>query len=88
MLVVGGQDGSKSSQVRNMEIDLMVGPAYDVQYLRDTDPYKLYPFMVVLPSSDIFIQYYTEAHVAGRSQLGYSQDSAKSPSNGNELTGG
>jgi len=63
MLIVGGEDGSNGPPVPNMEILPTVGPVYEAQYLRDTDPYNLYPFLVVLPSGGIFIQYYNEARI-------------------------
>lgn len=63
MLIVGGQDGSNGNPVPNMEILPKAGPVKFAQYLKDTDPYNLYPFLVVLPSGGIFIQYYNEARV-------------------------
>lgn len=63
MLIVGGQDGSNGKRVPNMEILPTVGPVLEAQYGRDTDPYNLYPFLVVLPSGGIFIQYYNEARI-------------------------
>ncbi|CAN9245366.1 unnamed protein product [Alternaria alternata] len=88
MLIVGGQDGSNGPPVPNMEILPTVGPVYEAQYLRDTDPYNLYPFLVVLPSGGIFIQYYNEARILDEVSLDTVKILPKAPAAVNDPTGG
>lgn len=63
MLIVGGEDGSNGPPVPNMEILPTVGPVIEASWLRETDPWNLYPYLVVLPSGGIFVQYYNEARI-------------------------
>ncbi|KAI8942832.1 hypothetical protein NX059_000872 [Plenodomus lindquistii] len=88
ILVVGGEDGSNGPPVPNMEILPTVGPVYEAQYLRDTDPYNLYPFLVVLPSGGIFIQYYNEARILDEVSLDTIKILPKLPATVNDPTGG
>jgi hypothetical protein len=69
VLVVGGQEGSNGPPVPNMEILPRVGPVLEAQYLRETDPFNLYPFLVVMPSGGIFIQYYNQARILDERSL-------------------
>ncbi|UJO20415.1 WSC domain-containing protein [Fulvia fulva] len=62
ILVVGGEEGSNGAPVPSLEI--LPSPSGQVlyaDYLERTDPNNLYPFLTVLPSGRIFIQYYNEA---------------------------
>ena len=88
MLIVGGQDGSNGKRVPNMEILPTVGPVLEAQYLRDTDPYSLYPFLVVLPSGGIFIQYYNEARILDEVSLDTVKILPRVPATFNDPTGG
>ncbi|KAF1940221.1 galactose oxidase [Clathrospora elynae] len=88
MLIVGGEDGSNGVPVPNMEILPTVGPVYEAQYLRDTDPYNLYPFLVVLPSGGIFIQYYNEARILDERSLDTVKILPQAPSTVNDPSGG
>ncbi len=88
MLIVGGQDGSNGPPVPNMEILPTVGPVYEAQYLRETDPYNLYPFLLVLPSGGIFIQYYNEARILNEVTLDTVKILPKAPAAVNDPTGG
>lgn len=63
ILVVGGQSGSNGPPVPSMEILPRVGGVKFADYLQRTDPFNLYPFLVVLPSGGIFILYYNEARI-------------------------
>ncbi|RYF49565.1 MAG: hypothetical protein EOO38_07610, partial [Cytophagaceae bacterium] len=88
MLIVGGQDGSNGPPVPNMEILPTVGPVYEAQYLRDTDPYNLYPFLVVMPSGGIFIQYYNEARILDEVSLDTVKILPKAPAAVSDPSGG
>jgi hypothetical protein len=88
MLIVGGEDGSNGAPVPNMEILPTVGPVYEAQYLRDTDPYNLYPYLVVLPSGGIFIQYYNEARILDEVSLDTIKILPQVPAAVNDPTGG
>jgi hypothetical protein len=63
MLIVGGQSGSNGPPVPSMEILPKAGGIKYADYLERTDPFNLYPFLVVLPSGGIFILYYNEARI-------------------------
>ncbi|KAF2864815.1 glyoxal oxidase N-terminus-domain-containing protein [Massariosphaeria phaeospora] len=69
MLIVGGQSGSNGSPVPTMEILPRAGPVKFQQYLQDTDPFNLYPFLAVMPSGAIFIQYYNQARLIDEKSL-------------------
>jgi hypothetical protein len=88
MLIVGGEDGSNGKPVPNMEILPTVGPLYWAQWLKDTDPYNLYPFLVVLPSGGIFVQYYNEARILDEVTLDTVKILPKTPSTVNDPSGG
>ncbi|KAG1865028.1 copper radical oxidase-like protein [Suillus subalutaceus] len=66
ILVVGGESGSNASPQPSLEI-LPAPPGGDtvvtLDYLQRTDPYNLYPFLMVLPSGRFFIGYYNEARI-------------------------
>jgi len=61
VLVVGGEEGSNGAPVPTLEILPKSGPTVYCDWLNRTDPNNLYPFLVVLPSGGIFVQYYNEA---------------------------
>jgi hypothetical protein len=61
VLVVGGESGSNGPAVPTLEILPRVGPTVYCSWLNRTDPNNLYPFLMVLPSGGIFVQYYNEA---------------------------
>ncbi|KAL8771823.1 MAG: hypothetical protein Q9209_002761 [Squamulea sp. 1 TL-2023] len=63
MLIVGGQDGSNGAPVPNLEVLPRVGGVIEMDWLRRTDPYNLYPFLFVLPGGGIFVGYYNEARI-------------------------
>ncbi|KAJ4337389.1 hypothetical protein N0V87_004712 [Didymella glomerata] len=69
LLIVGGENGSNGPPVPNMEILPRVGPLKFQQFLLDSDPNNLYPFLAVLPSKGIFIQYYNEARILDERSL-------------------
>ncbi|KAF9693906.1 hypothetical protein EKO04_008402 [Ascochyta lentis] len=88
LLVVGGENGSNGPPVPNMEVLPRVGGLKHAQYLLDTDPYNLYPFMVVLPSTGIMIQYYNEVRILDERTLDPIKGLPKVPATVNDDTGG
>jgi hypothetical protein len=63
ILVVGGERGSNDIATPNLEILPRVGPLVYCDWLNRTDPNNLYPFLMVLPSGGVFVQYYNEARI-------------------------
>ena len=65
VLVLGGQVGSDGAPVPNLEVIPKPSGGYVkfLDWLKRTDPYNLYPFMVVLPGGGIFVAYYNEARI-------------------------
>lgn len=88
LLVVGGENGSNGPPVPNMEILPRAGGLKFAQYLLDTDPYNLYPFLMVLPSGGIMIQYYNEARILDERTLDPIKILPKIPATVNDDSGG
>ncbi|KAF9484627.1 copper radical oxidase [Pholiota conissans] len=66
ILVMGGETGSNAAPQPNLEIlPKPVGGStiVDLDWLARTDPNNLYPFIIVLPSKNLFIGYYNEARI-------------------------
>ncbi|GIZ37716.1 hypothetical protein CKM354_000115300 [Cercospora kikuchii] len=61
VLIAGGEEGSNGAPVPSLEILPQTGNLINAPYLLRTDPNNLYPFLIVLPSGNIFIGYYNEA---------------------------
>ena len=58
ILVMGGEQGSNGFPEASLEIlpPIEGGPTWVfLQYLNNTDPNNLYPFLSVLPSGNIFV---------------------------------
>jgi hypothetical protein len=58
ILVIGGETGSNASPQPNLEIlPTPVGgdTVVNLDFLNRTDPYNLYPFVIVLPSANLFV---------------------------------
>ncbi|RYP78808.1 hypothetical protein DL770_006817 [Monosporascus sp. CRB-9-2] len=64
VLVLGGEIGANDRPVPTLEILPPTGtrPLF-MEWLERTDPNNLYPFVCVLPSGGIFVQYYNEARI-------------------------
>ena len=65
ILVVGGEDGSNGLPVPNLEVlpQPAGGNLVYCDWLKRTDPDNLYPYLVVLPTGNIFVGYYNEARI-------------------------
>ncbi|PVH95878.1 copper radical oxidase [Periconia macrospinosa] len=61
ILVVGGEEGSNGRPIPTLEILPRAGGTVYCDWLNRTDPWNLYPYLMVLPSGGIFAQYYNEA---------------------------
>ncbi|KDR73046.1 hypothetical protein GALMADRAFT_142739 [Galerina marginata CBS 339.88] len=66
VLVIGGEIGSNAAPQPNLEI--LPKPAggdtvVPLDWLLRTDPNNLYPFVIILPSTHIFVGYYNEARI-------------------------
>ncbi|KAJ2932171.1 hypothetical protein H1R20_g4934, partial [Candolleomyces eurysporus] len=66
ILIMGGQIGSNDRPEPSLEI--LPKPAggstvVHLDWLERTDPNNLYPFIVILPSTNIFVAYYNEARI-------------------------
>ena len=55
VLVVGGETGSNGPPEPTLELLPYGGSVITLDYLQRTDPYNLYPFLMVLPSGRFFI---------------------------------
>jgi hypothetical protein len=62
IMVVGGEDGSNGSPVPTIETLPPSGPPQYMDWLQQTDPWNLYPFLAVA-SSGVFVGYYNEARI-------------------------
>lgn len=65
ILIVGGENGPNGGAVASLELlpPPPGGYAKYCDYLAQTDPMNLYPFIAVLPSRNILITYYNEARI-------------------------
>ena len=62
ILVVGGENGSNGPPQPSLELLPKVGGVIELDFLRRTDPFNLYPFLFVVPSG-IVIGYYNEMRI-------------------------
>ncbi|KAF1964882.1 copper radical oxidase [Bimuria novae-zelandiae CBS 107.79] len=88
ILVVGGQEGSNGAPIPTLEILPTQGPVIFAEYLQRTDPNNLYPYLAVLPSGGIFIQYYNEAAILDEVTLQVKRQLPKVPASVNRPDGG
>lgn len=63
ILIVGGEEDSAGPPVPTLEILPKVGPPLYMDWLNRTDPFNLYPFILVLPGGGILAVYYNEARI-------------------------
>lgn len=66
ILVMGGEDNNSGNYQPNLEILPRI-PGGDttvhLQFLVETHPFNLYPFLFVLPSGNVFTVYYNQARI-------------------------
>lgn len=63
ILVVGGEVGSNGAAVPSIELLPPAGPPIYMEWLANTDPNNLYPFLSILPSGGILVIYWNQARV-------------------------
>jgi len=63
ILIVGGEDGSNGVPTPSLELLPRAGPALYCEWLKESDPNNLYPYLTVLPSSGIFVAYWNQARI-------------------------
>lgn len=88
ILVIGGEEGSNGKAIPTLEVLPTVGPVVYAEYLNRTDPNNLYPFLAVLPSGGIFVQYYNEAAILDENTLAVKQQLPNVPASVNRPDGG
>jgi hypothetical protein len=90
ILVVGGEQGSNGAPVPSLEILPLPSGSGSVHcdWLDRTDPYNLYPYLVVLPSGGIFVQYYNEARILNEVTLETQRVLPNAPGAVNDFLGG
>jgi hypothetical protein len=91
ILVMGGEVGSNGAPVPSLEIlpspPGVTEPLY-CDYLERTDPYNLYPYLVVLPSGGIAVFYYNEARILNEVTLETDRVLPNIPGAVNDFLGG
>jgi Glyoxal oxidase N-terminus/WSC domain len=91
ILVMGGEQGSNGAPVPSLEVLPKPAGGYVkfCDYLNRTDPYNLYPFLAVLPTSgDIFVAYYNEARILDAKTLDVKKVLPNIPGAVNDFLGG
>lgn len=89
ILVMGGEEGSNGAPVPSLEVlPSPTGQVLYCDYLERTDPYNLYPYLVVLPSGGIFVAYYNEARILDPKTLQTKQVLPNIPGAVNDPNGG
>ena len=65
IVVMGGENGSNGPPVPSLEVlpQPAGGTTVYLDFLKQTDPYNLYPFQLVLPSGNMFVGYYNQARL-------------------------
>jgi hypothetical protein len=72
IIVMGGTDTNSGNAQPNMEVLPRI-PGGDttvyLDFLAQTHPFNLYPFLFVLPSSNIFVVYYNQARILSKTNF-------------------
>ncbi|KAF5348257.1 hypothetical protein D9756_010540 [Leucocoprinus leucothites] len=91
VLVIGGEIGSNDRAQPNLEI--LPKPAggdtvIDLPWLQRTDPNNLYPFIIILPSQNIFVGYWNEARILNPASFDTIKELPNMPGNVNNFLAG
>ncbi|KAK3329358.1 glyoxal oxidase-like protein [Apodospora peruviana] len=89
IMVIGGEEGSNAAAVPSIEVLPYTGtaPLY-MQWLADTNPNNLYPFVCVLPSGGIFVAYYNQARILNEVTFATTKTLPNAPGAVNDDTAG
>ncbi|KAJ7222415.1 hypothetical protein GGX14DRAFT_428693 [Mycena pura] len=91
IMVIGGETGANASPEPNVEI-LPTPEGGDtvvfLDWLNRTDPNNLYPFVLVLPSGNLFVAYYNEARIIDAGTFDTVQTLPNMPASVTDFLGG
>jgi len=88
ILVVGGEIANNENVQPNLEIlPATGGGTVNLQFLADTAPFNLYPYIMVLPSG-IFILYYNQARILDEKTFATKKQLPNLPGAVNDPNGG
>lgn len=88
ILVVGGEQDNNGAEQPNLEIlPRTGGGTVNLQFLADTAPFNLYPYIMVLPTG-ILIVYYNEARIIDEKTFAVIKTLPNLPGAVNDPTGG
>ncbi|KXN83001.1 Putative fungistatic metabolite, partial [Leucoagaricus sp. SymC.cos] len=91
ILVMGGEIGSNDKPQPNLEILPKPGggdTVIDLPWLQRTDPNNLYPFVIILPSQNIFVGYWNEARILEPANFNTVKELPNIPGNVNNFLAG
>lgn len=90
ILVVGGENGPNGAATPSLELLPRQGAGVSLfmDFLNETNPNNLYPFLAVLPSGGIFIQYYNQARILDATTFATTKTLPQLPGAVNDPTGG
>ncbi|CAI6337783.1 unnamed protein product [Periconia digitata] len=88
ILVIGGEEGSNGRPVPTLEVLPKSGSTVYCDWLNRTDPWNLYPFIMVLPSGGIFVQYYNEAIILNENTFEITKQLPNPPGSVNNFLAG
>jgi hypothetical protein len=85
VLIMGGEDTNSGNEQPNLEILPRI-PGGDttvyLDFLAQTYPFNLYPFLFVLPSRNIFVVYYNQARILDQTTFGTTKQLPQVPAGG------
>ncbi|KAK2464992.1 hypothetical protein APHAL10511_003068 [Amanita phalloides] len=91
ILVIGGERGS--NDIPEPSLEILPRPAggktvINLDWLQRTNPFNLYPFVLVLPSGGLFVAYYNEARILDQTTFQTIKTLPNSPAAVNNFLGG